>query len=103
MRVLVTGGTGTLGRALVPLLVEAGHDTTVMSRRPGPGDAVADLVTGDGLAAAVAGADTVVHLASSPYRRTMAEVEIGGTGRLLAAAAGAGVGHLIYVSIVAVA
>jgi uncharacterized protein YbjT (DUF2867 family) len=102
MRVLVTGGTGTLGTALVPQLIAAGHDTTVMSRRPAAGRAVADLLTGDGLAAAVRGMDAVVHLASSPYRKTMAEVEVGGARRLLAAASDAGVGHLIYVSIVGV-
>ncbi|HVH24931.1 MAG TPA: NAD-dependent epimerase/dehydratase family protein [Pseudonocardia sp.] len=36
MLVLVTGGTGTSGRALVPALRAAGHDMRVLSRRPGP-------------------------------------------------------------------
>lgn len=34
--ILVTGGTGTLGRALVPLLTQAGHQVKVLSRRPRP-------------------------------------------------------------------
>ena len=36
MSVVVTGGTGTSGRALVPALRAAGHDIRVLSRRPGP-------------------------------------------------------------------
>lgn len=102
MKVLVTGGTGTLGRAVVPRLAAAGHEAVVMSRRPGGDRVVADLLTGDGLPAAVAGADAIVHLASSPYRRAMADTEVGGTRRLINAAAGAGVRHLVYVSIVGV-
>src|ERR1043166_5836480 len=34
--VLVTGGTGVLGRQLVPRLVEAGHSVRVLSRRESP-------------------------------------------------------------------
>jgi uncharacterized protein YbjT (DUF2867 family) len=68
-RILVTGGTGTLGRALVPRLRSAGADVRTLSRHPGDaatGDhAVADLSTGTGLAAAVAGIDVIVHLAGS--------------------------------------
>jgi uncharacterized protein YbjT (DUF2867 family) len=102
MRVLVTGGTGTLGRALVPGLAAAGHEAVVMSRRPGAGRVVADLLTGEGLASAVAGTDAIVHLATSSSPRTMAETEVAGTRRLVGAAAGAGVGHLVYMSIVGV-
>jgi uncharacterized protein YbjT (DUF2867 family) len=103
--VLVTGGTGTLGRALVPRLVAAGHHVRVMSRRPitRPGvEAVyGDLATVAGLAEAVAGADVVVHAASSPARNTEA-IDVRGTARLLQAARTAGVAHLIYVSIVGI-
>ena len=59
MRVLVTGGTGRLGRALVPLLSGAGHDVRILSRvhRTGPGlhqsCIVGDLTTGVGLSEAV--------------------------------------------------
>jgi uncharacterized protein YbjT (DUF2867 family) len=62
--ILVTGGTGHLGRELVPLLVAAGHNVRVLSRRPGPDHIVGDLVSGEGIADAVEGVDILVHLAS---------------------------------------
>ncbi|PVY96190.1 SDR family oxidoreductase [Actinomycetospora cinnamomea] len=90
MTVLVTGGTGTLGRALVPLLDEP----RVLSRREGPGRVVGDLETGEGLDAALAGIDTVVHLASRP------KGDASGTARLVDAARRTGVGQLVHISIV---
>lgn len=96
MIILVTGGTGTLGRATVPLLTAAGHELRVFSRHPGPGHAVGDLDTGAGLAEAVAGADIVLHMSMGGAG------EDAQTARLLAASREAGVGHLLYVSIVGV-
>lgn len=93
MRILVTGGTGTLGRAVVPAL--AAEDVRIMSRR---GHVVADLSTGEGVAAAVAGADVVVHLATG-YTRGR---DVPAACRLVTAARRAGVAHLVYVSIVGV-
>jgi uncharacterized protein YbjT (DUF2867 family) len=62
-----------------------------------------DLATGAGLADAVAGTDTVLHLASAPYRRGYTrQVDVEGIYRLAAAARAAGVAHLVYVSIVGV-
>jgi uncharacterized protein YbjT (DUF2867 family) len=68
--VLVTGGTGTLGRHVVPRLRAAGRDVRVLSRRDRAGEegiafVAGDLATGEGIDAAVAGAETVVHLAGS--------------------------------------
>jgi hypothetical protein len=68
--ILVTGGTGTLGRHVVPRLRDAGCDVRVLSRRNHPsGDAVeflpGDLATGEGIEAAVAGVGTVLHCAGS--------------------------------------
>lgn len=107
MNILVTGGTGTLGRAVVPILAGAGHTVRVMTRRPSAGGDVesvgADLATGAGISQAVSGIDVVVHLASAPYRgRYTARVDVAGTGRLLAAARQAGVGHLLFISIVGI-
>jgi nucleoside-diphosphate-sugar epimerase len=64
-RILVTGGTGVLGRELVRRL-QRQVDVRVLSRRPSPepGFVQGDLETGEGLAAAVAGVDVIVHCAS---------------------------------------
>lgn len=95
--VLVTGGTGTLGQALVPALASRGHDVRVLSRRPGAGTHTGDLASGDGLAAAAAGAELVVHAASD---RRLGRSDALQTRNLLAAASGCR--HLLYISIVGV-
>ncbi|NUS63779.1 MAG: NAD(P)H-binding protein, partial [Saccharothrix sp.] len=100
--ILVTGGTGTLGRLVVPRLAEAGHRVRVLSRRGGgPVDGVehvtGDLLTGAGVEAAVAGVETVVHLAGGPKGDAEA------TGRLVGAASAAGgVRHLVHISVIGV-
>ena len=68
--ILVTGGSGTLGRHVVSRLRAAGRDVRVLSRRPrdsedGAAHVVGDLLSGEGIDAAVAGADTIVHCAGS--------------------------------------
>jgi len=106
MRVLVTGGSGRLGRVLVPLLSAAGHDVRILSRvhRTGPGllqsCIVGDLTTGVGLSEAVADIDVIVHAASNS--RNAGAVDVEGTQRLIDVARTAGVKHLLYVSIVGV-
>src|SRR3990170_5638680 len=106
-RVLITGGTGVLGRELVPRLAAAGYSVRVVSRRAAPAEgapaewARAQIATGEGLAEAVAGVDVIVHCASSPFRRTR-EVDVEGTRRLLERAREAGVAHFVYISIVGV-
>jgi uncharacterized protein YbjT (DUF2867 family) len=97
--VLVTGGTGTLGRLLVPELAARGHDVRVLSRRAGAGHVVGDLATGSGIDAAVDGAQVIVHAATSAKTKA---VDVEGTDRLASAARAAGVEHLVYVSIVGV-
>jgi len=105
-RVLVTGGTGNLGRELTPRLLAAGYTVRVMSRRsPNPGEdarvewAQASLESGTGLSEAVKGADVVVHAASSPVKRG---VDVAGTARLLDQARVAGVEQFVYISIVGI-
>lgn len=104
--VLVTGGTGTLGRAVVPLLLAAGHDVRVLSRRSAPTVPAGvtalsgDVRTGAGVGPATEGADVVIHAASSPRRRAR-ETEVEGARHVATAARAAGA-HLVYVSIVGV-
>ncbi|MDG4827472.1 NAD(P)H-binding protein [Asanoa sp. WMMD1127] len=99
--VLVTGATGNLGRVVVGKLRDAGHQVRILSRRPQPGQSVrGDLRTGEGIQQAVAGMDTIVHLATAPRG------DVEATSRLIAATlAGptrSGGPHLVYISIVGV-
>lgn len=101
--VTILGGTGALGGRLSRRLVERGHRVTVTGRlvEPTPGQGLhgvrLDLSSGDGIAAAISGADVVVHSASDPAR--VRDVDLAGTERLLEQVGGR---HLVYVSIVGV-
>ncbi|HSS08570.1 MAG TPA: NAD(P)H-binding protein [Acidimicrobiales bacterium] len=105
--VLVTGGTGSLGRRLVPLLMADGNHVRVFSRSTAPslpeGAAAVkgDISTGEGLADAVSGVDAVINAASSPFRRTWT-TDVFGAGRLVEACQREGRAHLIQISIVGV-
>ncbi|WP_217208540.1 SDR family oxidoreductase [Streptomyces sp. AC550_RSS872] len=94
--ILVTGGTGTLGRLVTERLRADGHEVRVLSRHAQP-YAVDLRKGGPGLDAALDGVDTVVHCATSPG---------GGdeeaAAHLIAAARRGGVRHLVYISIVGV-
>ncbi|GHE62934.1 nucleotide-diphosphate-sugar epimerase [Streptomyces spiralis] len=94
--ILVTGGTGTLGRLVVERLRTDGHEVRVLSRHTEP-YAVDLREGGSALDAAVAGVDTVVHCASSPRGGDEESA-----AHLIAAARRADVGHLVYISIVGV-
>ncbi|WP_295817182.1 SDR family oxidoreductase [uncultured Deinococcus sp.] len=102
MRVLVTGGTGILGRPLVQALRTEGATVRVLSRQPAPTGPVTtewaqgQFVTGDGLAAAVDGVDVLIHAAHDARSRSR---DVQGVRELLGAAERGGVGHVIYVSI----
>ena len=105
MNVLVTGGTGTLGRHVVMLLRQSGHRARILSRQPrGHVDAVqGDLRTGAGLDRAVAGMDAIIHAATGARESlTSRATDIGGTRRLIECAQQAGIGHLAYISIVGI-
>jgi len=103
MNVLVTGGTGTLGRHVVRLLRSSGHRARILSRNPrGHIDAVqGDLTTGAGLIRALSGMDAIIHAASATTQLTKGRaVDVVGTRRLLAMAREERVKHVVYVSIV---
>src|SRR4028118_1312660 len=99
--VLVTGGTGSLGRRVVNRLRGPGCEVRTLSRSErGAGVVRGDLLTGEGLARALEGVDILIHCASNPRKPRQTDVE--GTGRLLEAAGRAGVSHAVFVSIVGV-
>ena len=98
MKITVIGGTGLIGSQVVEQLTATGHDAVPAAPSTG-----VDILTGAGLAAALAGADVVVNLANSPtfdaasidfFRTSMTNV--------LAAGERAGVGHQVILSIVGV-
>ncbi|MFB7934874.1 SDR family oxidoreductase [Streptomyces sp. NPDC056039] len=93
--ILVTGGTGTLGRLVTERLREDGHEVRVLSRHTQP-YAVDLREGGAALDAAVSGVDTVVHCASAQKGDEQ------GAAHLIRAARAAGVRHLVYISIVGV-
>ena len=104
--VLVTGGTGTLGRALVHTLLDAGRPVRVLSRRPrtpsvpdGVEWVVGDLLTGEGLDAALSGVAAVVHCASNPRKP---DEDVAAAERLVIAAQRTGAPHVVYISIVGI-
>ena len=97
--ILVTGGTGTLGRLVVRRLRDAGSNVRVLSRRSHkPEDGIefmsGDLATGEGIEAAVDGIKTIVHLAGSP------KGDEDKARNLVRAASRAGAPHLVYISVV---
>lgn len=107
--ILLTGGTGVVGSALLPKLLDAGHEVRCLVRDPrrlGPERvrvqlSLADLGDPRGLRHAVRGVDTVIHLAAAirdqPPRR-VEEVTALGTHRLLQAAERAGVKRFVFFS-----
>ena len=115
MRVLVTGGTGYLGHAVVRLLHRAGHDIVLYGRSASHGAAAladeAHTVTGvDGdvrdaacLSGAARGCDTILHMAAlvAVWRRRPGDfddVNVGGLRNVLDAARSCGVERVIYTS-----
>ncbi|MDT0394851.1 MULTISPECIES: NAD(P)H-binding protein [Streptomyces] len=98
MKIAVFGGTGLIGSKVVGKLDAAGHEAVPHSQSTG-----VNVLTGEGLEEAAAGADVIVNLTNSPtfdeaspaFFRTSME-------KLLAAAEKAGAGHFVILSIVGV-
>ena len=98
-KIFVTGGTGTLGSHTVPLLRTAGYDLRILSRSAredaeGVEYVTGDLLSGIGLDEALAGVETVLHMAGARKGDDVA------TRNLAQAAARAGVRHLVYISVI---
>lgn len=121
MRIAIVGASGNVGTALLRAFTGAGHEVVALARRPprrGPGSGAAgtyadrpgvewhavDLTHAPGgtLRRAFRGADAVVHLvwAFQPThdQEYLERVDLGGTSEVLAAAADAGVRHVLHQS-----
>src|SRR5216684_8659147 len=97
--ILVTGGTGTLGRLVFSRLRDAGCKVRVLSRRSreaaeGIQFVTGDLETGEGVEAALEGAEIIVHCAGSSKGDEEKALN------LVRAASRAGARHLVYISVV---
>lgn len=98
MKIAVIGGTGLIGSQVVQVLNAAGHDAVPHALSTG-----VDVITGEGLAAALAGAEVVVNLTNSPtFDEASQEFFRTSMDTLLTAAARAGAGHVVVLSIVGV-
>jgi len=97
--ILVTGATGTLGRFVVPRLLETGVKLRVLSRRSredadGVEFVTGDLSTGEGIEAAVTGTEIIVHCAGT------SKGDEDKARHLVRAASRAGARHLVFISVV---
>jgi uncharacterized protein YbjT (DUF2867 family) len=97
MKIVVIGGSGLIGKKLVKILHQQGHEVVAASPSSG-----VNVLTGEGLAEALTGAQVVIDVTNSPSFEDRAVLEFfETTGRnLLAAEATAGVGHHVALSVV---
>jgi farnesol dehydrogenase len=108
MRVLLTGGTGYLGRAVARALIDRGHTLVLFSRSASRAGLAGTPVDGDirdpqAIARAAAGCDAVVHAAAlvSIWRRRARDfddVNVGGLRNVIDAASSAGIRRIVYTS-----
>jgi uncharacterized protein YbjT (DUF2867 family) len=99
MKVAVAGGTGVVGRWTVSALRQAGNEPVVLARSTG-----VDLVSGDGLAGALAGCDAVIDVSNiAGTKAAVVSAFFEATSRnLMREAATAGVGHIVVLSIIGI-
>ena len=108
MRVLVTGGTGYLGSAIVRAMARCGHEVVVFARHATsaglPGTAVdGDVRDAGALLRAAQGADAICHTAAlvsvwRPRRADFDDVNVGGLQAAIDACTSLGIPRLVYTS-----
>jgi uncharacterized protein YbjT (DUF2867 family) len=111
LEVLITGGTGYLGRELIPALLERGHRVRALARQTslarvpeGAEAVVGDALDVDSVAAALRSGDTVVHLVGTPHpspakAKQFEAIDLASIRATVNAARRVGIGHLVYVSV----
>ncbi len=99
MKIAVIGASGLIGTKLVESLTGGGHEVVAASRNTG-----VDVLTGEGVADALDGADVLVDVVNSPSFEDAAVLDFftRSTTNLASAAKKAGVGHYVALSIVGV-
>jgi dihydroflavonol-4-reductase len=114
MRVVITGGAGFIGRAVVARLAQRGDDVVALVRDPARARhlkaervqlTASDLSNVDDLTSQMRGSDAVIHAAGQyrigikpSERAAMHDANVGATQRVLDAAVAAGVKRIVYVS-----
>ena len=108
---LVTGGTGYVGRHFIPALLGRGHRVRALAREAslarvpaGAQAVVGDALDADSVAAALRPDDTVVHLVGTPHpspakAKQFEEIDLASIRATVNAARRVGIGHLVYVSV----
>jgi uncharacterized protein YbjT (DUF2867 family) len=98
-KIAVTGATGRVGSPLVEILEQRGHDVVPISRSTG-----VDVVSGEGLEEALAGAETIIDTATgpSPDQQAATEFFIASAGNIQRAGAAAGAKRIVVVSIIGI-
>jgi len=109
--ILVTGGTGYIGRHLIPALLARGHRVRVLARQESLGrvpagatQVLGDALVVDSVKAAIRPGDSVVHLVGTPHPTpTKADqfekVDLVSIRATVSAAKQAGISHLVYLSV----
>jgi len=98
-KIALTGATGRVGSPLVEILEQRGHDVVPISRSTG-----VDVVSGEGLEEALAGAETIIDTATgpSPDQQAATEFFTASAGNIQRAAAAAGAKRIVVVSIIGI-